>query len=89
MAQRAEHPYHTDDNYTYGRQGSSNNWIWGVIGAVALLALIVWAASSGGPQSTSIGSTTPTAPAATDTTTGSTDAAPATIPAAKPEQPAQ
>jgi hypothetical protein len=72
MAQRAEHHY--DYNDSYNPSGAANKWIWGVLAALAALAVIVWFASAGGPSSTTIGVSDQSQPAA-GATTGSTDPA--------------
>ncbi len=90
MVQKAEQHYNTDYQDTYGRSQDQNKWIWGALGALALLALVVWFASSGGP-------TMSPAPA-TNTNTEQTTApavpqveepAPAPAPAQQPAQPNQ
>jgi hypothetical protein len=91
MTQRAEHSYHTEDNVNYGRNVGSSNWIWGVMAALAALAVIAWFATSGGPIS-SLNVSDQSAPAVTQgTTTGSTEPAQpvAPAPAQQPAQPAQ
>ncbi len=62
MVQKAEQNYGSDYHDNYGRTQDQNKWIWGALAALAALALIVWFASSGGPNisPSTTGSTTQT-----------------------------
>jgi hypothetical protein len=60
MVQRAEQNFDRDYNDTYTPAKSGNAWIWGALGALALLAIGVWFASGTGPVTSGGGTSTTT-----------------------------
>jgi hypothetical protein len=94
MVQKAEQHYDRDYHDTYGRSQDQNKWIWGALAALAALALIVWFATSGGPNvspvpsgatTTEQSTTAPAQPPAAATTAEEPAATPAPAPAPAPE----
>jgi hypothetical protein len=81
MAQKADQQLNQDYYDTYNRSDSQGRWIWGSIAALALLAGIVWFA-------TSSNMTTAPAPSASTATEEPAPVAPPAAPAAEEPAPA-